>query len=299
MELRRLQHLVALADTGNFGKAAVACHITQSAFSRSIQSAEEELGLKLFDRGTLLATCTDAGNFVVERARKLIFENRCLLRDVELYRDRQVGDLNFGAGPFPAAAVVPGLLVEMRTHYPGVHVRVEVNNADYLAQHLRNEELDFYLADLRNVIAADDLTVQRVGQIGANFYVRHSHPLLSQATLRPSMLLPFGIASVRVPGAVAAALGKFMGMKDGAPIQLAVECDDLTLLKSLALSTDTVVACADAAAMREVSEGQLVRLDQVGLPPMFADLALVSLKGRSFSLIADFAREFIAQQTTH
>lgn len=107
MDLKRLKHLVALADTRNFGRAAIQCHLTQSAFSRSIQAAEEEYGLQLFDRGPLEVTCTDAGAFVVERARKLLFENRCLERDVSLYRERQIGDLAFGVGPFPAATLVP------------------------------------------------------------------------------------------------------------------------------------------------------------------------------------------------
>ena len=65
MDLRRLKHLVTLADARNFGRAALLCHVSQSAFSRSVQAAEEELGLKLFDRGSLEVTCTDAGAFVV------------------------------------------------------------------------------------------------------------------------------------------------------------------------------------------------------------------------------------------
>jgi DNA-binding transcriptional LysR family regulator len=154
MDLKRYKHLVTLADTRNFGRAAVQCHLTQSAFSRSIHAAEDELGLQLFDRGTLEATCTDAGAFVVERARKLLFESLCLERDVRLYRERLMGDLSFGVGPYPAAIMVPPLLTEIRTRYPGVCVRVEVNNADYLAAHLRAEDLDFYMADVRNVIAA-------------------------------------------------------------------------------------------------------------------------------------------------
>jgi DNA-binding transcriptional LysR family regulator len=107
MDLKRLKHLVALAEARNFGRAAVQCHLTQSAFSRSIQAAEEEVGLQLFDRGSVEVSCTDAGAFVVQRARKLLFENSCLERDVSLYRERLIGDLSFGIGPFPAATIVP------------------------------------------------------------------------------------------------------------------------------------------------------------------------------------------------
>jgi DNA-binding transcriptional LysR family regulator len=296
MDLKRLKHLVALADMRNFGRAATQCHLTQSAFSRSIQAAEEETGLQLFDRGTLEVTCTDAGAFVVERARKLLFENRCLERDVSLYRERLIGDLAFGVGPFPAATMVSPLLTEIRTRHPGVCVRVEVNNADYLAAHLRAEELDFYMADVRNVVAAADLTVSRVAKLSAGFYVRAGHPLFSGQPITAASLRPFGIASVRVPEVVQFGLGALLGLEGGKRLPLAVECDDLNLLKSLAETTDTVIGSTDAGTVQDVVSKRLVRLDVVDMPPLFADMAIVSLKGRSYSLMAQFAVDFIARQ---
>lgn len=298
MDLKRLKHLVALADTRNFGRAATQCHLTQSAFSRSIQAAEEELGLLLFDRGTQEVTCTDAGAFVVERARKLLFENRCLERDVSLYRERLMGDLAFGVGPFPAATMVSPLLTEIRTRHPGVCVRVEVNNADYLAAHLRAEELDFYMAEVRNVAAADDLTIVRVAKLSAGFYVRAGHPLLSAKTITAASLRPFGIASVRVPEVVQSGLGALMGLEDGKRLPLAVECDDLNLLKALAETTDTVIGSTDAGTVQDVASKRLVRLTIADMPPLFADMAIVSLKGRSYSLMAQFAVDFIVRQAT-
>lgn len=296
MDLKRLKHLVSLADTRNFGRAAVQCHLTQSAFSRSIQAAEDELSLQLFDRGSLEVRCTDAGAFVVERARKLLFENHCLERDISLYRERLIGDLAFGVGPFPAATMVPALLTEIRTRHPGVCVRVEVNNADYLAAHLRAEELDFYMADVRNVAAAADLSITRIAQLSAGFYVRSGHPLLSRTAVTGASLLPFGIASVRVPEVVLMGMGERMGLEAGKRLPLAVECDDLNLLKSLAMGTDTVIACPDAGSVQDVAAGRLARLDVADLPPASADMAIVSLQGRSYSLMAQFSVDFIIRQ---
>ena len=296
MDLKRLRHLVSLADTRNFGRAAVQCHLTQSAFSRSIQAAEDEMGLLLFDRGTVEATCTEAGAFVVERARKLLFDNSCLERDVSLYRERLIGDLAFGGGPYPAATIVPPLLTEIRTRFPSVCVRVEVNNADYLAAHLRAEELDFYLADMRNVIAAADLTIAPVAKLSGGFYVRAGHPLLAQAVVTAASLLPFGIASVRLPEAVQVGLGALMGLGDGKRVPLAVECDDLSLLKSLAETTDMVIGSTDAGTVQDVASKRLVRLEVTDIAPLFADMAVVSLKGRSYSPMAQFAVDFIVRQ---
>ncbi len=293
MDLKRLHHLVVLADLKNFCRAAEKCHLSQSAFSRSVQAAEEELGLQLFDRGPLEVRCTDAGEFVVARARKLVFESRCLDRDVSLYRERLIGDLALGVGPFPAATMIPSLLTDLRTRFSGVKVRVEVNNASYLAEHLRAEELDFYIADRRNIDATSDFDVTLIGRLSGGFYVRSGHPLLSSPTVNGPDLMPYGLASVRVPEVILRLLAPVMGFPDGTLLPLALECDDLNLLKTVAMNTDTVLACADTATTQEVETAKLFRLVVAGLPPMFSDMGVVSLKGRSFSPMAQFAVDFL------
>lgn len=295
MDLKRLHHLVVLADLKNFCRAAEKCHLSQSAFSRSVQAAEEELGLQLFDRGTLEVRCTDAGEFVVARARKLVFESRCLDRDVSLYRERLIGDLAIGVGPYPAATMIPSLLTDLRTRFARVKVRVEVNNASYLAEHLRAEELDFYIADRRNIDATSDFDVTLIGRLSGGFYVRSGHPLLSSPTVNGPDLMPYGLASVRVPEVILRLLAPVMGFPDGTLLPLALECDDLNLLKTVAMNTDTVLACADTATTQEVETAKLFRLVVAGLPPMFSDMGVVSLKGRSFSPMAQFAVDFLMQ----
>jgi DNA-binding transcriptional LysR family regulator len=295
MDLRRLRHLVALADTRNFSRAATQCHLSQPAFSRSVQAAEEELGLQLFDRNALEVSCTDAGAFVVERARKLVFDSRCLERDVSMYRERLIGDLAFGVGPYPAATMMPGLLLELRTRFPGINTRVEVNNAKYLAEHLRAEELDFFLANISLVPSAPDLVLTQIGRLSAGFYVRPKHPLLRRRKARVADLLPYGIASVRVPESIRAMLGSLMGLEQGSLMPLAIECDDLNLLKTVSMATDTVLACPDAGAVQEVQGGRLARLHLGDLPPIFNEMGLFSLKGRSHSPMAQFAVDYFVK----
>ena len=175
-------------------------------------------------------------------------------------------------------------------------VRLEVNNADFLATHLRAEELDFYLADVRNVVAAPDLHISRVANLPGGFYVRAGHPLLSLERVTGAALLPYGIASVRLPEAVRTGLAPPMGLEAGKRVPLALECDDLSLLKALALGSDTVIGSTDVGTVQDVQAGQLVRLEVVDIPPMFSDMAIVSLKGRSYSLMAQFAVDFIVRQ---
>eukprot|EP01036_Dinobryon_divergens_P056464 gene56464-75395_t len=82
MQLRQLQHLVALADQGSFGRAAQAVHLSQPALSRSIDNLEEVLQARLIDRAYGTVRFTQAGELVLARARELLAD-AALTRQIE------------------------------------------------------------------------------------------------------------------------------------------------------------------------------------------------------------------------
>lgn len=291
MDLKRLRHLVTLADERSFARAASRVHLSQPAFSRSVQAAEAEIGLRLFDRGGIEVKCTAAGAFVIERARKLLFDSRCLDRDVDLYRQGQAGELAFGVGPFPAATLLPPLMIELRRRYAGVQVRVEVNNWTYLVEHLRQEQIDLFVADVRDVPQDPDLSITPLVRQAGGFYCRPGHPLLAHARLEPRDLLPYGLASVRLPRALQEQFAAALGLPPGKTLPLALECDDVATLKRVAASTDTVLGCTHPAVTAELAAGALVELPLQGLPPLHAEMGLAFLTGRSHSPVAQFVVE--------
>lgn len=74
MELHQLRYAVAVADTGNFTRAAERCHVTQPSLSQQILNLEKEVGHKLFHRLGRKAVQTEAGVVFLERARRIVFE---------------------------------------------------------------------------------------------------------------------------------------------------------------------------------------------------------------------------------
>jgi DNA-binding transcriptional LysR family regulator len=295
MDLRRFSHLVALADTRSFSRAAERVHLTQPAFSRSVQAAEAELGLQLFDRSPRKVTCTVAGAFVIERARKLLFDSRCLERDVHLYRERLTGDLAFGVGPYPAAAFLPQLMIELRTRFAGLSSRVEVNNWNDLLIRLRAEYLEFFVSDIRDVPRDPDLSLTKIGRLHSGFYARAAHPLLVRTNLMSVDLASYGMASVKLPKAARAVIQKLLNLAEGETLPIAVECDDTHLLKRVALSTDTLLLSVHASVREEVASGQLCQIPLRDAPPMFSNVGIVALKGRSFSPAAQYAVKYLTQ----
>ncbi len=286
MDLRRWTHVVAVADCRSFVRAAEQVHLTQPALTRSIQAAESELGLRLFDRRSNDVAPTPAGEFVVARARQLVFDSRCVERDVELYRDRRLGDVAFGVGPFPAATFVAPLLAAIRRAHPTIAVRVEIANWQLLVERLQREELEFFVADTRDLPADPLLHVAPLAPEPGGFYVRAEHPLPQRKAVSLQQVWSHGVASVRLPGEVRAALARLLGVAPAA-LSLALECDDLQVLKSTALACDLVLAAPHRAVASEVAAGALRALAVADLPPLFSLPGVVTLRGRTPSPMAE------------
>ncbi|MES2633481.1 MAG: LysR family transcriptional regulator [Pseudomonadota bacterium] len=287
MDIKRLQHIVALADEGSFIRAAERVHLSQPAFSRSIQAAEAELEMKLFGRGGgTEVKCTPSGAFVVERARRILHESRSLERDVQLFRSGLIGKVCIGAGPFVAASLLPGMLTAIRLRYPEAEVQVQVNNPPVLIDCVRREELDFFVGETRDVPRDGSFDITTLGGQRAGFYVRASHPLLAKPRLKMRDILPFGLATGRLPRQVRTALQKAMGVPADGSLPVALECDDTHLVRRVVRSTDTVMVASNDILVDELASGVMRRLTIADFPPAYTDLGVVALNGRSHSPLA-------------
>ncbi|MDM0112361.1 LysR family transcriptional regulator [Variovorax sp. J22R133] len=288
MDLKRWAHIVAVADRRSFIRAAEQVHLSQPALTRSIQAAEAELGLQLFDRGTQEVVPTPAGEFVVARARQLVFNSRCLERDVELYRSRGLGDTAFGAGPFPAATFLSPLLASMRREYPGINLRVEVSNWALLLKRLVEEDIEFFIADVSDLPPDPNLYVRALRREPGAFYVRTGHPLIGRkSSVTLQHVWKYGVLSVRLPSDVRAVVSLLLGHASAAELSLALECDDLDVLKAVALACDSALAAPHAAVEQEVAAGRLHPLKMADMPSMTAQMGIVTLRGRTPSPMAE------------
>lgn len=290
LDIKRLGHVVALADECHFARAAERVHLSQPAFSRSIQAIEAELGLRLFDRAAGQVRPTPAGTFLIERARRLLSDARALQREATLYRDGALGDTAFGAGPFPATTLLPRVVAALRQQHPGVGLRLELGNWELLLQRLLAEDIEFFIADRRDLPADPQIRITPLGRQPVHLYVRSGHPLAGR-TCRFSEVWRHGIGATRMPSAVKALIGRLLTLPTGQAPVLAVECDDMHLLRRLALDSDTVIASSDTTLREELAATTLVRLEVSDLPDIYADMGLVELANRTPSPMAHRAME--------
>jgi DNA-binding transcriptional LysR family regulator len=288
MDFKRLGHLLALADECHFARAAERVHLSQPAFSRSIQAIERDVGMRLFDREAGAVKPTPAGLFLIERARQLLFDARCLRRDTSLYRDSQLGDTAFGAGFFPAATLMPAVMQALRRQYPGVRLRLQCNHWSLLLERLLTEELEFFVADVSDLPADPRIEVQALGRQQARLFVRQGHPLAGQPCSF-AQVWAAGLAGPKLHAAAKRLVTHLLGLPVGQEPVLAVECDELPLLRSLALGTDTVVAAPEAGLADDVQASRIVPLVVRDLPDVYSEIGLVSLRKRTPSPMAQHA----------
>ena len=91
---RQLVHALCLFKHGNFTRAAIEANISQSAFSRSIQNLEDDLGILLFDRDTATVIPTSYGEMFLRRAAAIVADAQELEREVHLMRGLEVGSFS-------------------------------------------------------------------------------------------------------------------------------------------------------------------------------------------------------------
>jgi LysR family hydrogen peroxide-inducible transcriptional activator len=143
--VRHLRHLTALHDHGHFGRAAEACHVTQSTLSASIKELESILQVALVDRSKRRVVLTPLGVEAVERSRKIVKEVDELVSFTSASRDPLSGTLRMGAiptiGPFLLPRVLPGL----RKAYDRLKLYLVEDLTDRLVNLLHRGELDVVL----------------------------------------------------------------------------------------------------------------------------------------------------------
>ncbi len=139
---RQLECLVAVADHGSFRKAAASLGISQPALSAQIQSAEDLLGVQVFERDRRSVLVTPAGEDVVGRSR-IALEAIDAVNDAARRRaEPLVGPLRLGVIPTIAPYWLPALLPAVRKRFPKLELILREDQTARLLAQLSAGQID-------------------------------------------------------------------------------------------------------------------------------------------------------------
>lgn len=188
MELRVLRYFLTIAREGSITNAANVLHVTQPTLSRQIHDLEEELGQRLFVRGSRNMSLTAEGMVLRKRAEEII--SMVDKTEAEFHSMSNVvsGDIYIGGGETEAVKLIAQIVCELRTAYPEIHYHLYSGNAEDVTERLDKGLLDFGL-----LIQPADISKYDYFNIPARdtwgVIMRKDIPLAKKETIRKEDLL--------------------------------------------------------------------------------------------------------------
>lgn len=175
MELRQLAYLVAVAETGNFTRAAARVHVSQPGISAQIRQLERELGVELIDRSGRVATLTPAGRAAIDHARDALAATDALRRAVDEVRGVVTGTLSIGMIAGCRNTPLFDALAGFHEAHPNVDVSLFEAGSDVLTAQVRAGTTDAALIGTPSV--PDDLAALPILSDRLVAAARPDHPL--------------------------------------------------------------------------------------------------------------------------
>lgn len=143
--LTELEYMVAVADEGQIGLAAEACHVAQPTLSTGLKKIEDKLGVTIFERNRRSVEATPAGKRLIAQARDVLESAREIQRIAQSVRDPAAGELRLGIIATIAPYFLPSLLPAVSDEYPELELTVVEGLTEELLDDLEAHNLDAVL----------------------------------------------------------------------------------------------------------------------------------------------------------
>jgi DNA-binding transcriptional LysR family regulator len=145
----KLEFVLALARERHFGRAAEACGVTQPTLSAGLKQLEDDLGVRLVDRGSRFQGFTAEGERVLDWARRIVGDDRAMRQEIELLKKGLSGRIRIAAIP-TALPMVAALTTPFRLRHPEVTFNIVSRSSSSVLTQLENLEVDVGITYLDN-----------------------------------------------------------------------------------------------------------------------------------------------------
>jgi LysR family hydrogen peroxide-inducible transcriptional activator len=182
VNLKDLKYLVALADTGHFGKAAERSFVSQPTLSAQLKKLEDYLGVKLVERQPKNVKLTEVGRQVVIRARRMLDEGDEIVALARNNTDPLAGRLKVALIPTIGPYLLPRVMQKIRKTLPHLGLMLYEHQTEPLLKRLREGEID--LGILALPAPGDGLESRPLYEEAFTVALPQNHPLAAKASIR-------------------------------------------------------------------------------------------------------------------
>jgi len=183
MNLKDLKYLVALADTGHFGKAAERTFVSQPTLSAQLKKLEEYLGVKLVERRPKNVQLTEVGKQIVVRARRMLDESDEIIALARNNTDPFAGKLKVALIPTIGPYLLPRVMQRLRKAVPQLGLMLYEYQTEPLLKRLRDGEIDLGIMALLPALQ-DGLESRALYDEAFTVALPNHHPLAARSNIK-------------------------------------------------------------------------------------------------------------------
>jgi len=258
MELRALKYLIAVAEHGNFTRAAESLHVSQPALSQQILQMEDRLDAVLLDRSGRTVKVTDAGQAYIAHARRALFELESARRAIHDVRDLSRGGVRLAMTPTFTAYLIGPLVAAFHAHFPAITIKVLEMSMDTIAAAIEADEVDLGIAFELGRCA--DIESLPLFTENLSVVVSDNHPWAGRHSLDPAALADGELALLSKNFVTRVHIDSYLQSVQVAP-KVAVEVNTISALVEIVRHSNLLTILPEAIA------GQVKGLRNLVLAP--------------------------------
>ncbi len=276
MEFRQLRTFREIAETRSFTKAAQRVHVTQAAVSAQIKALETEAGTPLFSRINKKVFLTEAGEWLLRRADRMLREHDEALFELSELSQAGRGRLRIGTASTMASNYpLPAILAELKQDYPRLQLSVLRGTSAEIVNQILANDLDLGLISLP--VEANDIRTEVLRRDRLIAIVPQGHRLANQRTVSASQLAAEPLILGEEGGNTRRLIDLFFE-KAGFKPEVIMKLGSMTAIKRMVECGLGVSIVPQSSAGDEVRNQRLYALTVRNLN-VYYELGLASLKG--------------------
>lgn len=290
IESTAIRYFRVVTECGSIKQAAAALRIAPSAISRQVQGLEEELAVKLFERGARGMNLTDAGHVLYRYA----IDNRSQLdglrSQVEEFASLRRGQVKIATVEGMLSDFLPGVFTDLSQRYPGIALSVTAVGSRDVVELVGQNEVDLGLIFGR----ANRRDLNELGRMRQPvcLIVSPRHPLAAQPAMRMKDLAGLRVILPDTSFGIRQELDKSCAQA-GIQLEMCSETNSLAFAQTITARTDLATFMPIVSAMAQINGGHLVAVPLRDKRLEATQVTLVQLAARMASPSTRLAAEML------
>jgi len=283
MEIRQLRAFVAIAEAKTFTAGARRVHVTQAGISMQIRQLEEEVGVPLFTRTPRRVIITEAGERLLERARKILREHDIAILEIAELAGAEHGRLRIGsASAMFATEQLPAILQKLKARFQNSEITVVSGTSVALVEKIQHGEVDVAFVSLP--VEATNIHTELLFSDEIVAIANPKHKLAKQKFISAATLAGEPLILGESGGNTRRMIDDFFETSGVKP-NVVMELSRQAAINRMVENNMGVGIAGAKTASRQISEGKIISWGIEGARINW-ELGLARLRGGYFSTIA-------------